>query len=153
MGYWVLYIILAVWVFFDASKRKNNKIGWPIAVLLIGPITLPVYFAKRNLKEGEVREGGTGWNVLKNFALFWTITMVIVAISGMFGASEVVSNASNDYEKAGAIIGTGIGMAMLGSLWFFPMLFALIIGFFLKKSSIIEKGPTGKLASDVELSV
>lgn len=147
MWYWLLYLVLALWVLYDASQRKNHKIWWPVAVFLIGPLSLPVYFAKRNLKAGEVREGGTGWNILKNFALLWTLTMLVITIGGMAGAGEVVSNATNDAEKAGAVIGAGIGMAMLGALWFFPMLFALILGFFLKKSSVVEKGPTGKLAS------
>jgi len=152
MGYWILYALFALWVFYDAGKRKNNRIWWPLATFLIGPLALPVYYAKRNLKEGEVREGGTAWNVLKNFALFWTITMVVAAVAGMAGAGEVVNNAGNEYEQAGAVIGMGIGFAMLGTLWFFPMVGALILGFFLKKSSIVEKGPTGKLAS-VEIPV
>lgn len=146
MAYFILYLLFALWVFYDASKRKNNQFGWSIGTFLLGPIVLPVYFAKRNLKAGEVREGGTAWNILKNFALFWTITMVIAGIAGMIGAGDVISSSQDEYEKAGAIIGTGIGMAFLGMLWFFPMIFALILGFFLKKSSVVEKGPTGKLA-------
>ena len=74
MWYFVLYLIFAAWVFTDAKKRKNHPVGWPAATAVLGPIVLPVYFAKRNLQAGEVREGGTGWNVIKNFALFWTLT-------------------------------------------------------------------------------
>lgn len=70
MWYFVLYLAFAVWVFADAKKRMNHPMGWPAATLVLGPVVLPVYFAKRNLKAGEVREGGTGWNVIKNFALF-----------------------------------------------------------------------------------
>ena len=60
--------------------------GWPAATLVLGPVVLPVYFVKRNLKAGEVREGGTGWNVIKNFALFWTLTVAVGAIAGMVNA-------------------------------------------------------------------
>ena len=35
---------------------------------------------------------------------------------------------------------------MLIAMWFIPMICALMLGFFLKKSSIVEKGPTGPLA-------
>jgi hypothetical protein len=37
-------------------------------------------------------------------------------------------------------------MSMLMGLWFFVMVGALVIGLFVKKTSIIEKGPTGALA-------
>jgi hypothetical protein len=60
MWYFVLYAIFAVWVFIDAKKRMNHMVGWPLATFILGPLVLPVYFAKRNLKESEVREGGTG---------------------------------------------------------------------------------------------
>jgi hypothetical protein len=147
MWYWILYLILAVWTAFDAKTRGNNFIGWAIGVFLIGPLVLPVYFAKRYLKDGETREGGTGWNILKNFALFWTLTMLIAGIAGIVSAGSIVSNSSNEFEQAGAVIGAGIGLTLIVSLWFFPMIVALIIGFFLKKNSVVEKGPTGKLAN------
>ena len=81
--YFLLYAILAVYVLVDAGKRHNSRTGWPVATLLLGPVVLPVYFAKRHLKKGEVREGGTGWNVLKNFALMWTLTMAVAGVAGM----------------------------------------------------------------------
>jgi hypothetical protein len=146
MWYWILWIILAVWTFFDAKKRHNNAIGWAIGTLLVGPIVLPVYFAKRYLRVNEVREGGTAWNVLKNFSLYWTLTMFIVGVAGAIGAGGVISGAEDGAEQAGAVIGAGIGLTMIFILWLVVVVIALILGFFLKKSSIIEKGPTGKLA-------
>ena len=49
MWYFMLYLVFAVWVFIDAKKRLNHPIGWPAATFAMGPIMLPVYFAKRNL--------------------------------------------------------------------------------------------------------
>jgi len=145
MWYFILYLIFAIWIFFDAKRRKNNFVVWSLSTVILGPIILPFYFAKRNLKEGELREGGTGWNVLKNFALLWTLTMFVAGIVGMIGAGDVAQYAGTDAEKAGAVIGMGIGLGLIIALWFFPMLAALVLGLFLKKSSIVEKGPTGKL--------
>ena len=48
-----------------------------------------------------------GFNLLM---LFWLV-------SGMMGASEVVSSASSDAEQAGAAIGTGIGMFLILTVW------------------------------------
>ena len=145
MWYFIVYGIFAIWVLFDAKKRNNNMFGWAIPTFVLGPFFLPFYFAKRNLKKGETREGGTGWNILKNFALLWTITMFIAGISGLTGAGSVIDQSQTAAEEAGAIIGAGLGMGLLFGLWLIPMLIAIIIGFFLKKSSVVEEGPTGEL--------
>ncbi len=145
MWYFMLYLAFAVWVFIDAKKRMNQPVGWPAATFLLGPIVLPVYFAKRNLKEGEVREGGTGWNVIKNFALFWTLTIAVGAIAGMVNAGQVADRATTQAQKAGAALGATLGMGMIFVLWLGVVTAALILGLFLKKSSIVEHGPTGPL--------
>jgi hypothetical protein len=147
MWYFALYIAFAIWVFTDAKKRLYGGIPWAVSTAILGPLALPVYLAKRPLREGELREGGTAWNVLKNFAIFWTITMFVVGIAGMVGASEAVGTAQGDAEQAGAAIGTALGMGLILVMWFFPMVGALVLGFFMKKSAIIERGPTGALAN------
>ena len=125
MWYWVLNIAIALWVFFDARSRKMDKpVLWAIGTCLLMIVVIPFYFAKRSLKAGEVREGGTGWNVTKSFAIFWTLFMFI----------------------AGVTDGTAMGIGMIFGLWFVVIVGAFVIGLFLKKSSIVEKGPTGALA-------
>lgn len=145
MWYLILYVIFAIWVFIDAWQRRNNNIAWSLATLIAGPLALPFYFAKRNLKSGQVREGGTAWNVLKNFAMLWTITVWFSGLSTLIEALQKTT-VKNQYEQVGVNIGVGIIVITMAALWFFPMIGALVLGFFLKKSSIIEKGPTGKLA-------
>jgi len=147
MFYWIVYGLFAIWVFVDGQKRKTSAIPWAIGTALLGPIVLPVYVAKRPLKAGEVREGGTAWNVLRNFALFWTILMAVAAFWGMVSVSGQTSTLETDAERAGAAIGTAIGFGLIGALWFFPMVGALVLGLFLKKSTVVENGPTGPLAS------
>lgn len=147
MWYLILYGILAIWAFVDAKKRKANAVLWAVGTLLLGPIILPFYFAKRPLKAGEVREGGTAWNVLKNFAIFWTILMAVAAIWGMVAVSEHLSTFQSEAERAGAAIGTALGLGMIAALWFFPFMGAVVLGLILKKSSIVEKGPSGSLTT------
>lgn len=144
MWWFILSILLGLFAVVDAKKRKN-KMLLPILTFFLGPITFPVYLAKRNLKENEVREGGTGWNILKNFALYWTATCFVWGIYGMFAAASMQT--ANEYESAGIAIGAGLGIVMVGFIWFAVTVGALVIGLFMKKSSIVENGPTGELAT------
>lgn len=152
MWYWILSFILAAWVTIDAKKRKNNFIGWGLGSLVAGPLLIPIYMAKRYLKDKEVRSGGTAWNVLKNFALFWTLFMFVAIIAGMINVGNSTSELATDAEKVGTAIGAGLGLGLLVALWFFPMVFAIVLGFFVKNSGKIEHGPTGKLATNAVIA-
>ncbi len=147
MWYIALYGLFAIWVLTDGLKRKAKAIPWAVGTLVLGPIVLPVYVAKRPLRAGEIREGGTGWNVLKNFALFWTVLIAVVTVWGMVTASVETANFQTEAEQAGAAIGTALGFGIIAFLWFVPMVGALVLGLFLKKSSVVEKGPSGPLAA------
>jgi len=146
MWYLILSAVFALWVLVDARGRMNNVLGWPIATFLLGPLMLPVYVAKRNLKGGEVREGGTAWNIMKNFALFWTVFMVVVGIQGIIGVSDIAQQSTTSAEQTGVAIGATLGLGMIFFLWLLVIIAALVLGLFLKKSTMVEKGPTGPLA-------
>ena len=113
-------------------------------------IVLPLYFAKRPLRANEVREGGFAWNILKNFALTWTILMVAISITAISAASQ--TNVNSGAEAAGAALGMGIVIVILAVLWFVPMVGAIVLGFFLKNSAIVERGPTGPLAQEARVA-
>ena len=150
--WWILVTIcLGIWAIKDAKARKEESQLLPRLTFVFGTLVLPIYLAKRNLKEGEVREGGMAWNVLKNFALYWTITCIVWVIYALCTVGSM--NPADEYEAAGAAIGTGIGIMMIGGLWFIGTVGAVILGVFLKKSSIVENGPTGALAISASDSI
>jgi hypothetical protein len=151
--YFILFGLLALWVGFDASRRNlgaAKAMLWAIGTFLLGVIVTPIYIAKRPLKANEVREGGLAWNLLKNFALTWTILIVAISISAISAAAG--TNVNSDAEAAGAAIGTGLVFIVLAMVWFFPMVGALVLGFFLKNSAIVERGPTGPLAQEARVA-
>ncbi|MFZ4791911.1 MAG: hypothetical protein ACOYMW_13645 [Candidatus Competibacteraceae bacterium] len=80
------------------------------------------------------------------FALFWTLTMAVGAIAGMVNAGQVADRATTQAQKAGAALGATLGMGVIFVLWLVMLAAALILGLFLKKSSIVEHGPSGPLA-------
>lgn len=134
--------VLALFVAIDAYRRRDQWLLWGLGTFLLAVIVLPLWYAKRPLMAGERREGGTGWNVLKNFAILWTIVMLIVTAWTTVGMGSVAASARSDAEMAGAGLGMIFGYGMLGALWFFPVLGSLVLGLLIKKSSIVEIGPT-----------
>ena len=135
--YFLLYFILSLWVVYDAGKRKNNMITWPVATALFGLIALPVYLAKRNLLADETREGGVAWNTIKYFVLFWTLTITIDGIHAIAVMSEMTDRMSPGVSDFGEAIAIGAYVFV----WFAVVILALILGLFLKKN-IIEKSVT-----------
>ena len=111
MWYLIIYVACAAWVFFDAGRRKNNRVLWPLATAILGPIILPIYFAKRNLRQGEVREGGTAWLILKNFALLWTVTMLAAGIAGLIGAGGALEQTQTSMSKLGQLLELSLASA------------------------------------------
>jgi hypothetical protein len=153
MWYIIIFGVLTLWVAFDASRRNlgaAKTILWAIGTFLIGVIVVPIYLAKRPLKPYEVREGGLAWNLLKNFALTWTVLMVAISISAINAAAG--TDTSSGAEAAGAAIGIGIVIVILAVVWFVPMVGAIALGFFLKNSAIVERGPTGPLAQEARVA-
>ena len=153
MWYFIIFGVLALYVIIDGSSRKLEVVKtvlWAIGTFLLGVVVLPIYIAKRPLKANQIREGGFAWNVLKNFALTWTILMVAISISAIGAATGTPVN--SDAEAAGTAIGVGIVIVILAVVWFFPMVGAIVLGFFLKNSAIVERGPTGRLAQEARVT-
>jgi hypothetical protein len=88
--------------------------------------------------------------ILKNFALFWTLTMAVCTVAGMASAADTTNRMTNEYERAGAAIGSALGLGVLFIVWLLPMIGAVMLGVFLKKSNAVENGPTGALATEEE---
>jgi hypothetical protein len=127
----------AVWVFFDGRLRKASAVLWSIATAVLGPIVLPVYLAKRPLKEGEIREGGFGWHLCKNLALLWTILMGCVILKGSVNVAGGAVSLRSEIQLAG--IAVGFGVLLLA--WLSVLIGVSVIGLLLKKSFILERGP------------
>ena len=55
--------------------------------------------------------------VVKWAFILFNIFMIYCLFAGLGGSGEVMSNASSDAERAGAAIGTGLGLMAIGSVW------------------------------------
>ena len=138
----IISLVLAVWVIRDASRRQTQTAPflWGLGVLLVWMLFLPLYLTKRPLKTGEVRSGGGGWNFMKNLAIVVTAYVPIVMVLGL---SDVAAQATSVEEAVALAV---ILVLLMGIVWVIFAGGVLLIGLILKKSSVIERGPTGTLA-------
>ncbi|MDZ7659484.1 hypothetical protein [Fodinibius sp.] len=131
-----LPLLFAIWIFFDSQQRNNNRVKWTLGAFFLTPFVVPNYFAKRNLKEGEVRKGGRNWHRCKYFTLYWTLFMVLFTFFSRLSELRVMQPIREQaFELFGILM-----------LWIIPAGVVLLVGIFLKKPSKVEKGPTGSLA-------
>jgi hypothetical protein len=137
-----VFLLFSIWAYRDASLRGNAALKWSLATVVVGPLTLPFYLSSRNLRDGEIREGGRAWQVMKHFAVYWTVTMVMATLAGLGSISDTAAQASSDAEKAGVAIGATIGFGLMVVLWFLPFVASVLLGLLLKKSTTVERGPT-----------
>jgi len=138
-SYWFIVTLCAGWLVYDTNRRQQRGwYWWVILTLLFSPLAITFYIPKRQLLEGEKREGGYAWNWAKNFSLLWTLTMASVAFMSIGSVANSMSGITNDYELAGAGIGTAIGLGLIFGLWLCVIVIVLIVGLLLKKSTIEE---------------
>jgi hypothetical protein len=145
MWYWIVNLAFALWIFFDARTRKMELPGlWVAACFMLMILVVPFYLARRPLKVGEVREGGTVWNFCKSFSILWTVLMFVVGVGGKIATSNAVQKANVDPSGSGMAFVTGFGFIMIVGVWFFVLAGVLAMGFH-NRNFILEEGPTGPL--------
>jgi hypothetical protein len=148
MGYLIVAGLMALWVLRDARQRleRASAFGWAIGTLLVPFLALPLYHASRPLRAGETRTGGKPWNILKDFALTWTVLLLAVEVSMAIELAAGLSAQVTEADKAGYGFAAVLGLALIAMYWFFPTVGALALGFLLRRPSVVERGPTGRAA-------
>ncbi len=147
MWYLLFNLVFALWVLVDARRRQMEFPAlWAAASVLLMVLVVPFYLSRRPLKRGESREGGAVWSFSKWFALFWTVSMVSVAIMGKIATSAAVRNAAVKAEATGSVVVAGFGFIAIMGLWL--VVLAAVVGMgFHHRSSSTEIGPSGPLGS------
>jgi ankyrin repeat protein len=137
MWYVALAATCVVWVFCDARLRNAAAVFWSVLAAVLGPLVLPVYLAKRPLKEGEIREGGFGWQLFKNLALLWTLAIGLIIVKGFMTVAGGAVGFRSEIQLAGIAVGFGV----LVLAWLSILVGVAVIALLLKKSFILKKGP------------
>ncbi len=142
-----LAIPITIFVGVDAYKRKNKWLWWSIGVIISWPVVLPLYFSFRNLKEGEVREGGLIWVTIKNYILIYS-TNIFILILLLLILPQNLGYLSREIfitEFAGFNISINFIYYIIFVIWLIPSILFLMIGSFFKDDYSKIEGPTGSL--------
>jgi hypothetical protein len=144
MWYIVLSGILALLVLVDALKRLVHLPQlWALATFLLAPIVLPVYLARRPLLVDEVRRGGSVWNVLKYFTLFWMIFMLVATLFGLTLDSRHDAIMQGIAQVLKTDLASPSAFRVILNIWLMPIVGATILGLIFRRWSHVEIGPTG----------
>lgn len=111
--------LATLWVAWDSRNRKELDWFWVLAVLLLGPLLIPVYLTVRPLVKNERRVGGFFWNLLVNMENLFSW------LAGLAAAAVFVENISIPHNKnlaevkraeikAGTIAGVAVFIVLLG---------------------------------------
>ena len=55
--------------------------------------------------------------IFKWLFIIFNILMLVWIISALVGGGEIVNDATNEYEEAGAALGTALGMGVIITVW------------------------------------
>ncbi len=164
----LLVVGSAIWVYFDAknigaSREKRGgflamgPVGWALCVALLWIIAFPLYLFQRsgikaaatgdNISAGSSDVPQTGLNrACKYIAIIWTFVCGFGLIFGIFSASGMNIDTSNEWETAGAAIGVTMGVGFWFFIWLVIAVPALIVFLVTKKSGppvVISQDLTG----------
>lgn len=135
--FYPLFLLLSILIAADSWRRDaiTSSLGWVLGGLLLGVVFVPLYFAKRDhLRKGEDRKSCLWWNTLKYFAILWTVLMVVLCLQRFMPAIDP------DYLGLEKIM-NALPVMVYAELVVLVVVPTMIIGFFLKKSNELEKGP------------
>lgn len=137
-------VLLGRWVYLDTAARGvRNPIAWAIIVPISWIFMLPVYLARRPLVAGEVRTGGTSWNLLRAFAATYAVGTALLALRyvrpALFGLVWTIAARNSAVMASSQVVGILLLIAL-------PAVLALGVGMLLRKPTT-EVGPTASLTA------
>src|SRR5450631_229765 len=120
MWYLIAGLFAAIWAGLDAYSRRSYAIACAIGAFLMPAIVIPVWVAYRPLMIGETREGGRAWNVLRNFAITWTLVMTIATTVILLNKVNAASYLQGHLAEDNASVTIFFTAVLLSAAWFVP---------------------------------
>ncbi len=126
---------LLVWVLRDAVHRRE-PVGTSTLLVALGSLVgAAVYLANRRLLDGEVREGGPGWNFCRYLAVLWSGFLVYCAVIVCVLLVWSLLRGLPLVTLLLALLST-----YLPRLLFWPLVCLALLGYLLRVNSVVEVG-------------
>ena len=138
-------VLLGRWAFLDATARRvPHPLALAFTVSITWPVMLPVYLATRPLAAGEVRVGGTTWNISRAFAATYAVGagLLVVRYLPMVMFAMAWAGMADGRGLLRVLESTLAGLTLVAV----PAVAALGVGLVLRRP-IMQSGPTGPLAA------
>jgi GYF domain 2 len=135
---------IAYMVSRDSLSREGKLPHWGYllsCLFNLWAFSLPFYYAKRRLFDGEVRRGGYYWNVCRSFTLLWTLLFFVLFFWSFISQSWRIDSLSG-MEFFAIVAASGV----IYTIWVAGVSVAAVVGFVLREPDVIENGSGGPVA-------
>jgi hypothetical protein len=138
---------LSIWLYQDAQRRQmRSPLAWVVMLILLGPLALAVYWARRPLFRGEYRAGGRVWVMLRTFLLGITAWILLFIAVLMVWLSA--------FLPMPILLALFMGLGLLvGGAWLFIVAGLLFAAWLMRDTDDLEIGPTHQALAGAELPV
>lgn len=136
----IVVIVSSIWVYFDARRIGASRglvpgffdlgpLAWALVCLLLWIIGFPAYLLMR----GKIAEAASGQQVssariqpikqsglntaAKIITIGWTLICGLGIFIGLIELGKTAPTGGNDFENAGYVIGTALGLGMWLVIW------------------------------------
>jgi len=119
IGSFILWLALAIWVYFDATERGKGSIGWALAVFFVG-LPLVLYLIFRDVGARTAVAPGAGrrqYLYIVSFAGFATLVIGLALLISTSIARVISEDAVGDDGYRMALAASTTAIIIGGAIW------------------------------------
>jgi len=122
IGFFILWLALAMWVYFDATERGKGSIGWALAMFFVGWALVPLilYLIFRDIGARTAVAPGAGrrqYLYIVSFAGFATLVIGLSLLISVSIARVVSEGAIGDEGYRQALASSVTAIIIGGTVW------------------------------------
>jgi MFS family permease len=127
IGFFILWLALAMWVYFDATERGKGSIGWALAMFFVGWALVPLvlYLIFRDVGARTAVAPGAGrrqYLYIVGFAGFATLVIGLALLISTTIARVVSEGAIGDEGYRQALASSVTAIIIGGAIWLYHWL-------------------------------
>ena len=127
IGFFILWLALAMWVYFDATERGKGSIGWALAMFFVGWALVPLilYLIFRDIGARTAVAPGAGrrqYLYIVGFVGFATLVIGLALLTSTTIARVISEDAIGDEGYRQALASSVTAIIIGGAIWLYHWL-------------------------------